>query len=795
MTRGCEIEMNSLDRKLFRDLFRIKGQAAAISLVIGAAVGTFVMSLSTLESLSKTKDTYYDRYRFAHVFAHLKRAPNALVDRIAKIPGVSQVQTRIVYDVTIDVEGMAEPAVGRLISIPERRSPVLNDLHLRRGRYIEVGRDDEVLVSEPFAESHDLQPGDKVAAIINGRRQELEIVGIVLSPEYIIQISGGSLLPDDRRFGIFWMSYDQLAAAFDMEGAFNNVTLRLMRGASEPEVIQRLDYLTEVYGGTGATGRYEQVSHHYITEEIKQLKSMGLFTPTIFLAVGAFLLNVVLTRLISIQREEIAALKAFGYTRREIGLHYIKLVLMITLVGVVLGTMLGAWLGRNLTELYTTFYRFPVFVYELHLSVVALILLISGAAAVLGTTTAVRRAVNLPPAEAMRPEPPVDYRPTIIERNGMGDWLPQTSRMILRQLERRPLKAMLTSFGISLAVSVLVLGSFGEDALEYIIDFQFNLAQRQDVTVSFVEPTSGGALHDIRHLPGVNYCEPFRAVPTRFRFGHIARRVGVMGLTPDAQLFRLLDENERETPLPPNGLMLSVKLAQLMHVSVGDVVTVEILEGQRLVREVPVARLITEFGGTNAYMNIDSLRRLLREGDSVSGAFLTVDEDRINDLYATLKRTPRAAGVNIKAASITSFQETIAENLLMMRTINILFASVIAFGVVYNSARISLSERSRELATLRVMGFTRAEISAILLGELAVLTFVAIPIGLALGYFFSWLVTFGLDTEVYRIPLVIDRSTFGFATIVIIIAALFTGLVVRRRLDHLDLVAVLKSKE
>ncbi len=787
--------MNSLDRKLFRDLLGMKGQAAAISLVIAAAVGTFVMALSTLESLSRTKDTYYDRYRFAHVFAQLKRAPNSLVDRIAAIPGVSQVQSRIVFDVTIDVEGLPEPAVGRLISIPERRKPVLNDLYLRRGRYIEPRRDDEVLVSEPFAESHDLEPGDKVAAIINGRRRELEIVGIVLSPEYIIQISGGSLLPDDRRFGIFWMSYDQLAAAFDMEGAFNNISLRLMRGASEPEVIQRLDDLTEAYGGFGAGGRHDQVSHHYVTEEIKQLKSMGLVTPTIFLLVATFLLNVVLTRLISIQREEIAALKAFGYTKWEVGWHYIKLVLLITSVGVLFGTLLGAWLGRNLTELYTTFYRFPVFVYELPLSVIALVVFISGSAAVLGTITAVRRAVDLPPAEAMRPEPPADFKPTIIERSGFGNWLPQTSRMILRQLERRPFKALLTSFGISLAVAVLVLGSFGEDALTYIIDFQFNQAQRQDVTVSFVEPTPGRALHDVNHLPGVNYCEPFRSVPTRFHFGHISRRVGVMGLEPDARLFRLLDENEREVALPPQGLMLSQKLAELMHVELGDVLTVEVLEGQRLVREVPVAKLITEFNGTNAYMNIHALRRLLREGNSVSGAFLAVDDDRLLDLYTTLKNTPRAAGVNIKSAAITSFEETIAENLLMMQAINVMFASVIAFGVVYNSARISLSERSRELATLRVMGFTRAEISAILLGELAVLTFIAIPVGLGLGYFFAWLTTFGLDTEVYRIPLVIDRATFGFATIVIIIAALITGLVVRRRLDHLDLVAVLKSKE
>lgn len=787
--------MNCLDRKLLRDLLGIKGQAAAISLVIAAGVATFVMSLNTLESLTRAKDAYYDRYRFAHVFAHLKRAPNSLAGRIAKISGVAQVETRIVTDVTIGVEGMKEPAVARLISVPERRMPVLNALHLRRGRYIEPGRGGEVLLGEPFAVSHGLEPGDTVDAVINGRWQQLKIVGIVLSPEYIIQIQAGSLLPDDRRFGVFWMGYEQLAAAFDMEGAFNDVSLRLMRGASEPEVIRRLDGLTENFGGAGASGRYDQVSHHYITEEIKQLRGMGLVSPAIFLSVAAFLLNVVLSRLIATQREQIAALKAFGYGRLEIAWHYMKLVLLITIIGVVAGIVFGAWLGQSVTAMYARFYRFPSFDFEIQVSVIAMVLLISLAAAVLATVASVRRASRLPPAEAMRPEPPANYRPTMIERTGLANWWPQTARMILRELERRPFKALLSCLGIATAVAVLVLGSFGEDALNYIMDFQFHLSQRQDVTVTFAEPTSGRAAHDVEHLPGVIYCEPFRSAATRFRVQHRSRRVGILGLQSNARLYRLLDQDEQETALPLDGLLLSAKLAELLHVGVGDEITVEILEGQRHVRNVPVAAIITEFGGTNAYMEINALRGMLREGNGISGAFVDVDPRYADKLYETLKETPRVAGVNIKSAALQSFDQTVADNLLIMRSFNILFASVIAFGVVYNSARISLSERSRELATLRVMGFTRGEISAILLGELAVLTFVAIPIGLTMGYGFAAIMTLGLDTELYRIPLVIDRSTYAFATTVIIIATLISGLAVRRRLDHLDLVAVLKSKE
>jgi putative ABC transport system permease protein len=377
--------VRALDRKAIRDLWNIKGQAAAIALVIASGVGTFVMSLSTLNSLQQSQQSYYAQYRFAHLFAHVKRAPWSLGRRIAEIPGVAQVQTRIVVDVTLDVADMAEPAIGRLISIPERRAPMVNDLHLRRGRWIEPRRAGEVLVSEAFADSHHLEIGDSVTAVINGRRQRLTIVGIALSPEYVIQIHGANLLPDDRRFGVFWMSYEQLAAAFDMDGAFNDVALTLTRGASEQAVIERLDDLLRRYGSRGATGRENHVSHRYISDEIRQLRSMGLIAPSIFFSVSAFLLNVVMTRLIGVQREQIAAIKAFGYSNLQVGWHYVKLVLLISLVGAVLGVVVGGLLGRSLTHLYTTFYRFPVFGFHWDPAVIVSALLISSVAAVVGT--------------------------------------------------------------------------------------------------------------------------------------------------------------------------------------------------------------------------------------------------------------------------------------------------------------------------------------------------------------------------------------------------------------------------
>lgn len=787
--------MTALNRKLLRDLSQLKGQAVAIALVMACGVATFVMSVSTYRSLDGALTTYYDRYRFAHVFTHLKRAPNGIAARVADLPGVAQVQTRVVIDVTLDVPGMSEPAVGRLLSVPDVPTPGLNRMHLRAGRYVEPGRRGEVLAHESFASAHGFKPGDTLAAVINGRWQRLMIVGIALSPEYVYAIRPGDAFPDDKRFGVFWMAYSELAPAYDLDGAINDIAVSLTPGASEPEIIRLVDRLTEDYGGTGAYGRSDQLSHKLIDGELTQLRGMASIPPAIFLAVSAFLLNVVMTRLIGLQREQIAVLKAFGYTRSEIAWHYLKFVLVLVVAGSLLGVLAGAYLGQGMTALYAQFFKLPVFDYRLDPGVVLWAVVLTGAATVAGTLTAVRRAVVLPAAEAMRPEPPADYRLTLLERLGLHKILPPAGRMILRRLGRQPVRTALTIIGIALSCAVLILGSFVEDTVKFVLDVQFFRIERYDVSIAFVEPGSPRAVHDAAHLPGVSTVEPFRAVPARVRFGPRHRRVGITGLVPDPQLFRPLDDRGRTVPIPEDGVVMSSKLANLLGARVGDTLTIEVLEGERPTREVLLAGVTEDFAALAVYMDIWAMRRMLRETETASGAFLAVDSNRRDELYAELKRTPQIASVSIKTAALRGFEQTMAESLLRMRAINLVFASIIAFGVVYNTGRIALAERARELATLRVIGFTRAEASALLLGELGVLTVLALPVGMALGYGLSSLAVVALETDNQRFPLVIERGTYAFATVVVLAAAAVTGLVVRRRVDGLDMVEVLKSRE
>ncbi len=787
--------MKALDKKMFRELWRMKGQAAAIAMVIASGVGTFIMSLATLESLQTTRADFYRENRFADVFATLKRAPESVKERIADIPGVELVETRVVASVVLDIPDFADPVTGMLISIDERGGSLLNTTYLRSGRMIDPSRADEVLVSEAFAEAHRFEPGAEIAAIINGRLQELTIVGVALSPEHIYTIAPGGVFPDFFRFGILWMNRVPLANAYDMDAAFNDVSLTLSAGANQEVVIELLDEIIEPYGGLGAIGRENQVSYRFLSEEFRQLRLMATVFPVIFLGVASFLLNVVISRVVRAQREQVATLKAFGYSNLGVLWHFTKLITLIVIVGVIAGLGVGVWLTATMTEMYTNIYKFPYLLFIVSPSVVASAAAVSLAAALLGAVYSVFQAVRQPPAEAMRPEAPTVYREALVERLGLKRLLAQPTRMILRHVERQPVRSAMTILGMAFSVAILMSGLFFADAVNAMIQVQFGFAQREDLAVTFVEPTSYRAYYELLSLEGVQYGEPFRAVPVDLKNGHRSFRTAIQGLEPDSDLVRLIDTQLQPVRIPEEGVVLTRYLADVLGVQAGDMLTVEVREGSRPVRDVPLTAVVSEYIGVSAYMERSALNRLMREGDVISGVYLATDEDRLDDIYTKLERMPRVAGSVNTDKSIESFFETAGNQLLTWAFINTLLAGSIAIGVVYNSARIALAERSRELASLRVLGFHRAEVSYILLGEIAVLTLVAIPVGFVLGHGLCTYMATAFQTDLFRIPIIIEPRTYSYSAGVVLVASVLSGLIVRRRVDHLDLVAVLKTRE
>src|SRR6266581_484555 len=787
--------MSALDIKLLRDVRRLWAQSLAIALVVAGGVASLVMAVGSFNSLEETRIAYYERLQFADVFAMARRAPKTLLTEIAEIPGVAAAEGRIVKLALLDIPEFAEPATGEFISLPEGGQPRLNQLYLRSGRLPQPMSEQEVVVTDGFAKAHMFVPGSRFSAILNGRKRELVIVGTAFSPEFIYALGPGDRMPDDRRFAIVWMAEKALAAAYDLDGAFSSVTLKLLPDASEPDVIKRLDSLLDRYGGQAAYGRRDQFSHAYINHGMEMLRNMSRTLPPIFLLVAAFLINLTLTRIVALEREQIGLFKALGYSNRAIALHYVKFVIVIVAIGIVVGAAAGTWLGDTVTKLYRDIVHFPFLIFAATPGIYVIAGALSLAAGILGALRALSSVVSLPPAVAMHPPAPPRFRRVLPMALSARHMLSQPVVMMTRNITGHPVRAAFTIVGLALSTGILVASLFLSGTMENLIDVTFFMADRQDATVSFVERRNANVIQQMAHLPGVIAVEPYREVPVRVRKGPLERRVMLNARPANADLSRVIDIDLRPVVLPEGGLAISSWLAGLIDAKAGDVVEIDLLEGQRRTVSLPITALVEDYFGMQGMMDAATLSRLMREAPAVSAVNVSFDTSMAGEFYDAIKRLPTVAGLALQRLSLANFRKEMAVIVTTMATIYTGLAALIAFGVVYNSARISLSERARELASLRVLGFTRAEVLRILLLELALLTLIAQPPGWLMGYGLAWIMKTNLAGELMRVRLVVEHSTYVTATAVVVVAAMASAAVIRNRINRMDLVAVLKTRD
>jgi putative ABC transport system permease protein len=810
--------MTSLQRKLWRELWQIRGQAIAIALVLIGGVAVCIMCLSTYNSLRLARDNYYRDHHFGQVFLGLKRAPLSVMQQVLALEGVTSAQARVVAPANLSLAQFNEPIQGLVQSIPDhpqQGNAALNQLYVVSGRLPDPEQANEVVISEGFALAHDIQAGHNIQAVINGRQQRLRIVGVVLSPEHIYQIAPGAVFPDYLRFAVLWMPYRPLAKAFDMDGAFNDLvvqqgvvrsvgqqqldlspnTIKSQAQALEQNLIRQLDHLFVEHGGLGAFNRDDQISNRFLREEFGQLRMLAILFPCIFLSVAIFLLQVVITRLINTQRELIAVLKAFGYSNGQIFWHYSQMILVITLIGISLGFVVGYWLGIGMTGIYNQFYRFPELIYQPPPELFFIVAIATSGTAVLATARSVHRSTALPPAEAMRPAAPEHFQHRWWERLGLEHYLGAADKMIVRQLTRKPGKSFFSLIGLAMACGILMVGNFQQDAVDYMIHVQFKLTQKQDIEVTFNEAVAEKTLYSLRRLVGVEYVEGYRSVPARIRFQQRSYRTSLQGLPEQRTLQAVLDTQLQDTQLPYEGLLVTAHLAEKLGFAAGDWVEVDILEGQRVSLPIQVTQLSQQFLGTGVYLRQDLLNRLMNEGPAINGAMLNIDESQAQTVYEALRAMPQVAGINLRQTVIDSLNDSLERVLLFFTFINAVLGCVIAFGVVYNTVRIALAERGRELASLRVLGYSHGEVAYILLGELALLILISLPLGFVIGRYLCHIIANNLQSDLYRIPLVLSPFTYSFAAFMVLLAALFSTIVVVRRLWQLDLVEVLKTRE
>jgi len=785
----------ALTRKLFRDLWNLRGQMGSIALVVATGVMTVLTMRGGYESLRDAQAAYYSQTRFPEVWSNLERAPRSAEEGLAALEGVSAVETRVTFLARLRLPGLSVPGTGLFVSLPERGRPELGDVVLQSGRLPTPGALDEVLINQTFAGARDLQPGDTVRAVLNGRARTLDVVGTAVSPEHSYSVPPGALYPDDERYGVFWMRRDVLGPLYDMEGAFNEAAFDLAPGADPARVMAAIDDALDPYGGRGAYPRADQFSHQILQGELDSNRVMGTAIPAVFLGIAAFLLHIVLGRLITTQRTQIGVLKAFGYSHREIGAHFLAMAGVAAGVGALAGGVAGVALGGAFVELYGVYFNFPGLEYRLSLPLLLGASAVTVGSAVLGALQGARRAARIPPAEAMRPAPPPSFEPGPLERTGLGRALSSPGRMILRNLERRPMRALLSSLGVAFSVAILVVGAFMFDGVEHMMELQFQVAQREDLEVAFREPLDASVRHELARLTGVTRVEPYRREAARLRSGHREREVGLTGMELDGRLRRIVGARGDTRPLPAEGLVLSAILAERLAVEAGDSVTVELLEGRRSEGTVAVAGVIDDFLGVSANLNRSTLDRLAGGGATVSGAWLSVQDGARDELMGRVEELPAVASVTSPALTLQNFEDQLSESLFIGVGFLLGFAGVISVAVIYNGARIALSERARELASLRVLGFRRREVAFLLLGEQAVVTLLAIPLGWLMGYLLALLLVDSFRTETYRIPMMVSGRTYFLSALLTLVAAVGSAWIVRRRIDGMDLIAVLKTRE
>lgn len=787
--------MRMLDRKLLRDFATLKWQVLAIVAVIACGISTFVLSTSTVESLESTRDNYYAKHRFSDLFCDLKRAPESVALQFSEIVDISHTETRIDVSVRIKIRSQSKSVQGLAISLPNEGNSQLNALHIRKGRLPGNASTNEVVVSEAFANANGLQLGDDIGITLYGQQYNLLIVGIALSPEFIYEIAPGGLLPNNRSFGVLWLRRNAIEGSAQLDGAFNHISFALAKHATKDRVIAQVDQILKPFGSLGAIHRSDQRSHRFISSELDELKNMGRVAPTIFLCVSSFLLNMVLTRMIAAQREQIAALKAFGFTPWEIAQFYLKFAWSIAVLGAAIGICLGFYLGQGLTEMYSRFFHFPSFLFSIPLQIILFSLLLSLGTATLAVTSAVRHVLQLQPAEAMRPEAPFRYGNTNLEFLWKVLRLPTIPKMVLRHTWRNPKRVLMSLIGLSLAVAVLVLGSFMQDAIFSLFDTMFTASKKYDLQVNFLEPQHPSTLNELHSIDGVMEVNLIRTVAIRATSQHRDRLVSLVGLDENHDLSPLVDLHSRTVQLPLDGLLMSRKLADILHVQPGDRLSIEILEGKRAKISIPVYKLIDDAAGETVYIVRSSLSEILQESNLANSALLRIDPTVSAHVIEELESRPQVSHVVATQDLKQSFLKTIAENVQRMRSINLFFSMVIAIGVSFSTARITISERSRELATLRVLGFSQLEVASIILLELCLLTILAIPLGWLIGYGLSYMTVNAFDRELFRVPFVVSAYTYSFAALVVLTAMLGASWLIYLLIGKLNFVDVLKARD
>ncbi len=791
--------MAVLHHKLARDLRHSLGTLLTVVSIIAAGAGSFVGFGSAQRILESSQAAYYRQYRLADFWVDLKKVPLAALERVAAMPDVAAVESRVVFEVILDLPGKDRPLAGRLISAPaDDVAGTINGVCLVRGSGFSPDRDEELILGEAFAQAHGLSPGDRLPLILNRKRVSFFITGTAISPEYVYLVRGeGDLLPDPEHFGILYIKERYAREILDFEQAANQVVGLLSPGARQPDqTLEQIAALLEPYGVLAVTPRSRQASNRFLSDEIAGLSVTAVVMPVIFLSVAALALNLLMHRLAERQRSVIGTLKALGYRDREVLQHFLSFGLVVGLLGGIAGIGVGLVFCWTMIRMYRLFYQFPRFLVEVHPDLLAIGLFISVAFALLGTVNGVWVVLRLSPAEAMRPRPPQSGGAVWLERwPRLWRSLGFRSHMALRSVARNRTRTLSGVISSALAVCLLLLTLSMYDSMAELVDFQFDAVLRSDVDIGMRQEQSSAALLEAQALPGVDHAEAALAVVCNLSNGRRSRRMGILGLAPGHRLLTPMSADRQPVAIPRHGLVMSRKLAELLDLGVGDEVRLTPVRGRHEPRVARLAAVVDSYLGLDCYADLNYLSGLVAEAQAVNTLQLAVDPQSLPELYAAVKTLPNAQALAVRADIIHNIEDTFVKTLLFSLGMMIAFSGVIALGSTLNASLLEIGDRRREIALLRVLGYAPGAVAGIFLRQNLFIHGTACVLAIPLGYVMCSAMVTAYDTELYRMPLRFHGATVLLAIMIASGFLILAQRVIARLIPTLDWQESIKFKE
>ncbi len=783
-------------RKLLRDLKDNKAAYIACVVVIGIGLMVFTFSAIVLENLQAAKDDFYRDYNFADGFIRVRGIPDAEINRIKQIEGVAYLEGRLVKDVRVLLPGKDESIFLRLVSTVPGEREGLNRVQMLKGEEPD-GRSRDLVVAPDFFAANELNLGDILPVIAAGHIYDLRISGVGQSPEFVYALrTAQDIYPNPETFGIAHVPLSVMRSIFQEGESYNDLVFSLNPGYSYEDVEARMKPRLERYGLESMYPKKDQVSEVILNQELDQMRGMVTTLPVLFLFVAAVILYILIKRMVEQQRGQIGTLKAFGYTNREILVHYISYAVIIGIAGGILGGLSGIWISFPLTELYKEFFSLPGLESHFSLKYMLADILMATSFSLVAGYFAGTDILKLQPAEAMRPPTPPEGGKTWLEQQQLyWNCLNIQGKMATRNIFRNKARAFFTMLGITFAFAMIATTWYFQAITEVMITDQFVKVQTHSAKVVFSSPQAKDAVvREIGRFPGVNRVEPVLEVPALLRHNWHEKGSVIMGLSQDSQMYNILTDSGEKLHPPSNGVLLSSRLAELLEVKQGDFIEIDSFYNGGKAVNVEVVDVVPQYLGVNAFMEIDALSALLKQSKMATSVLVDLEQDSLSALKDKYQDSERIAVVEDRGAMLATFNE-LMESYGYMIYVLAIFALITGFAVVYNSSIVSLSERQRELASLRVLGMSPGEVLQILTFEQWFISIFAMITGIPLTILLIKGMADSMNNDMFSIPFIVEFFPFIMAILGTAFFVVIAQWTINKKIHKLSMVEVLKERD